>query len=532
MPSKPMHADTHCTVVFEALQVWDTGEVIDMVVPAPALAAVMDDTGLMQQAQHHAHAHGHTAIHIDSRGLTLAPGLCDPHVHFRDPGQRDKEDMLSGCRSAAAGGFTTVLLMPNTAPAMDGKTIMQQPDMVNAADDAHGVREIRQAGFESVIDYVQHYAQAYHVTLPAKYLLSVCATVGRAGIEATNPDDWNQYLRSSANNAMDMARKTHPIVGISDDGSAVSSSTLDTVACHARRYALPILDHCEHHDSGVMNEGTTSAHLGLPGIPASTELNIVLRDIALARRTGTHIHLQHVSTAQAFDAIRAAKDEGIPVTCETAAHYLALCDEDVERFGTMAKMNPPLRSAADRDATVAAVADGTVDMLATDHAPHTMPEKNQGMMKSPNGIIGLETAYGVCHKILVDGGIIDDKRLIELMAIAPAKLMGVQSPGISQLLDRCSTAIIGNKQRRTLDLSGVEDPECLDFTILDTRCAWTIESARFHSKARNTPFEAMHVTGRAQATILASRIAFNRIHTDRLMTSDDFDDDANASQRC
>ncbi|MFT8593320.1 MAG: dihydroorotase [Bifidobacterium sp.] len=540
-------------VVFHGLRVWNSGEIIDVALPPAALNDAIDDGGLFSNLQTPATQGGGSArtalsqqpvlpngsvcersIHIDADGLTIAPGLCDPHVHFRDPGQRDKEDMLSGCRAAAAGGFTTVLLMPNTAPAMDGRHV----DVASAgSDDADGIQDMRESGHDSVIDYLQHYAQSHGVVLPAKFLLSVCASVGRSGLKASDPQDWMRYLRSEiALDPSDAAMAEHPLVAISDDGSAVTSRTLAEVGANARRFSLPILDHCEHHETGVMNDGVTSRHLGLPGIPAATELAIVARDIEFARQTGTHMHLQHVSTALAFDAIRKAKGEGLPVTCETAPHYLALCDEDVQRFQTLAKMNPPLRSAADRDATIAAVADGTVDMLATDHAPHTMHEKMQGMVKSPNGIIGLETAYGVCHRVLVDSGAIDDERLIELMSVAPARLMGFEAPDIPRLLDtQAATAEDsdnveaesqgngsdrGAPERRILDLSGLNrsavNSSAFDYTILDTRGTWTVKSANFHSKARNTPFEGMKVSGRAQATILDGRIAFSRIPASRL----------------
>ncbi|MFT8704210.1 dihydroorotase [Bifidobacterium aquikefiricola] len=508
-------------VVFHGLRVWDSGEIIDVALPPAPLDHILDDTGLF--ADHRSSGPSDAAtIDIDASGLTIAPGLCDPHVHFRDPGQRDKEDMLSGCRSAAAGGFTSVLLMPNTSPAMDGKRIRTGQDHESvSASDAHGRQEVTQAGFDSVIDYVQHYAQSHQVTLPAKYLLSVCASVNRAGVEASDPGDWKGYLRDSVRQLTPgHAMREHPVVAISDDGSAVTSQTLADVGRHARRYSLPILDHCEHHDSGVMNEGQTSRSMGLPGIPASTELKIVARDIEFARSTGIHMHLQHVSTALAFDAIRKAKAEGLPISCETAPHYLALCDEDVKRFGTMAKMNPPLRSAADRDATLAAIADGTVDMLATDHAPHTILEKERSMMESPNGIIGLETAYGVCHRVLVDGGVIDDARLIELMSLAPAKLMGVEAPDVSALLNACDDGRNSRSGRRMLDLSKVNDAHAQDFTMLDTTEAWVVESQDFHSKARNTPFQGMSVSGRAQMTVVDAAIAFNRLPVTRLMQAD------------
>lgn len=198
---------------------------------------------------------------------------------------------------------------------------------------------------------------------------------------------------------------------------------------------LYLIEHCEHHDTGAVNEGPVSRELGVPGIPEDTELKIVARDIEAARRTGVHVHFQHVSTAISFEAIRRAKAEGLPITCETAPHYLALSDEALLKYGTLAKMNPPLRSEADRKATIAAIADGTVDLLATDHAPHTLAEKELGFLEAPNGIIGLECAYGVCHKVLVDGGFISDERLIELMSVGPAELMGHVPTDVAALVE-------------------------------------------------------------------------------------------------
>lgn len=471
------------------ITIWDTGETIDLVIPEADAQRLFAETGAVTDGE------------FDATGLTVAPGFADPHVHFRDPGQTYKESMISGCRASASGGYTNVLIMPNTVPAMDGET-------VTAGEP--GASEVLDAGYSTVIDYLQHYEQVHSTALPVRYDLCVCASKGRVGKEATDPERWRDYLPSSSTvrgEAKDAYQLAHPVTAVSDDGSAVTPHILDEVLHHVADTGLYLIEHCEHHDTGAVNEGPVSRKLGVPGIPEDTELKIVARDIEKARETGVHVHFQHVSTAISFEAIRKAKAEGLPITCETAPHYIALCDEDLLKYGTLAKMNPPLRSAADRQATIAAIADGTVDMLATDHAPHTLEEKERGFLEAPNGIIGLECAYGVAHKVLVDGGYIDDKRLIELMSVAPQRLMGHAPTDVAGLLNTSSRCAI----KRTLNLSQVEHPELVDLVILNTNERWTVDPEAFHSAARNTPFGGWQVTGRPLATIIGSKLVFSRI---------------------
>jgi dihydroorotase len=529
------------SVILQHLKVWDTDEIIEVRLPLEAMpermpesredgepqrpyrlasAPQLDEIGAYTEAVRfvsQSSAQGKVCdVVVDCSGYTLAPGLCDPHVHFRDPGQTQKESMLSGCAAAASGGYTDVLIMPNTVPALDGRKLL--PDM----DDA---QEVLDAGFDSVVDYLQHYAQICGEELPVRYQLCVAASQGREGQEASRLQDWQDYLRPSVGADNSIPAHRHPIVAISDDGSAITDSILDVVARNAQQAGIPIVDHCEHHDSGVINEGDVSRQLDVPGIPASTELTIVQRDIELARRTGQHVHLQHVSTAAAFEAIRQAKGEGLPVSCETAPHYLALCDEDVLEHGTLAKMNPPLRSAADRQATIEAVCDGTVDMLATDHAPHTIADKAQSLLDAPNGIIGLESAYGVCHSVLVDGGYIDNRRLIELMTLAPARLMGEQGVDISEMLSDAPAL----DSPRVLDLRHREADTVPDISILATDERWTIDPEKFHSRARNTPFGAWSVTGRPMATAIAAHVAFSRIPASRISTREHLNTESESS---
>lgn len=471
-------------ITLHDVRVWDTGEVIDLVLPGTVDHPLTDpDTPLPA-----AGADGD--VHIDATGLTVAPGLADPHVHFRDPGQTAKETMVSGCAAAASGGYTNVLIMPNTVPAMDGEPV---------AAGGPGADEVLAMGRGDVIDFLRHYEQDHGVALPVAYDLCVCASKGRAGGE---PTDLAGVVARQRGRAVE-----HPVTAVSDDGSAVPDAILDEVLRRVKDAGLYLIEHCEHHDTGFINEGPVSRRLGLPGIPEDTELHIVARDIEAARRTGTHVHFQHVSTAGSFEAIRRAKAEGLPITCETAPHYIALSDEAILEYGPLAKMNPPLRSAADRQAVIAAIADGTVDLIATDHAPHTMDEKNAGLEAAPNGIIGLECAYGVCHRELVDGGYISERRLIELMAVAPMHLMGHTPTDVAGLLNTGSACAT----KRTLDLRRVEHPESVNLAILDTARAWTVDPERFHSKARNTPFGGWRVTGRPMATIIGSRLVFSRL---------------------
>lgn len=482
-------------ITLHDVKVWDTGEVIDLVIPGTAADLLTDaDRPFLPAAAQVADGD----VHIDATGLTVAPGLADPHVHFRDPGQTAKETMVSGCAAAASGGYTNVLIMPNTVPAMDGEKVAAgQP----------GADEVLAAGHDCVIDFLQHYEADHGVTLPVAYDLCVCASKDRAGKEPTELADIAWYMPGRHTGEKDAAQLAHPVTAVSDDGSAVPDAILDEVLTRIKDAGLYLIEHCEHHDTGFINEGPVSRRLGLPGIPEDTELRIVARDIEAARRTGAHVHFQHVSTAGSFEAIRRAKAEGLPITCETAPHYIALTDEAILEYGPLAKMNPPLRSAADRQAVHAAIADGTVDLIATDHAPHTMEEKNAGLEAAPNGIIGLECAYGVCHKVLVDGGIISEQRLIELMATAPMHLMGHTPTDVAGLLNTSSACAT----KRTLDLGAVEHPESVNLVILDTDRPWTVEPERFHSKARNTPFGGWQVTGMPLATVIASKLVFSRL---------------------
>lgn len=497
------------SITLRNIKVWNTGEVIDLVVPGTAAAYFADTSAVADGAD------------IDATGLTVAPGFEDPHVHFRDPGQTYKESMVSGCRASASGGYTNVLIMPNTLPALDGQTV--------SGPEATGAKEVLDAGFDNVIDFLQQYDTAHDVKLPVRYDLCVCASKDRAGHEASDVADWLKYVPGFEDDAKTPAMLTHPITAISDDGSAVTPEILDQVLENVNASDLYLIEHCEPSRYRCRERR--------PRFPRAWRARHSGRHRAQdrgpryrsGRRTGVHVHFQHVSTAISFEAIRRAKAEGLPITCETAPHYLALSDEALLKYGTLAKMNPPLRSEADRKATIAAIADGTVDLLATDHAPHTLAEKELGFLEAPNGIIGLECAYGVCHKVLVDGGFISDERLIELMSVGPAELMGHVPTDVAALVeDYAEPAPTGDDpdgviagesdaqpQRegvnRLLDLSRVDDADNVDLVVLNAAEEWTVDPEQFHSKARNTPFGGWQVTGRPLATIIGSQLMFSRL---------------------
>ena len=474
------------------IALWNTGEPIDLVVPDSDPSRLLTEDGAITNGD------------IDATGWLLAPGFADPHVHFRDPGQTSKESMVSGCAAAASGGYTNVLIMPNTLPALDGRPV--NPD-------EQGAQEVLDSGYSTVIEFLQHYEAIHHTALPVRFELSVCASVGRRGVVPTIIDDWLRYVPGHDDDAKDSLQCEHPVTAISDDGTYIAPGILSAVLANAQRAGVPVIDHDEHHESGAMHEGDTSRRLGIEGIAPETETTVVARDIAAAKKTGVHIHIQHVTTRRSFALIREAKQQGVPVTCETAPHYIALCDEDIERYGTDAKMNPPLRSADDRQAVIEAIADGTVDMIATDHAPHTMQEKAAPFSQAPNGVIGLESAYGVCHRVLVDAGYISDARLIELMSVATSPLFSHESRDPSTLLAGAppSGDTHESTARRTLDLGLFEATQGVDLVVLNPMEHWTINPARFHSRARNTPFAHWDVTGRTLATIIGSRLVFSRI---------------------
>jgi dihydroorotase len=376
---------------------------------------------------------------IDCTGLVISPGFIDVHCHLREPGREEVETIATGARAAAAGGFTAVCAMPNTDPVTDNQAavgfISRQASLANAA-------------------------RVYPIG---------AISVGEKGESLA---EIGEMVAAGA-------------VAISDDGKPVVSAHLMRTALeYARTFGIPVADHCEEPTlakGGAMNEGIVSARLGLKGIPAEAEEIMAIRDILLARRTGGHIHLCHMSTRGSVELIRWGKERGINVTAEVCPHHISLTEDAVEGYETNAKMNPPLRTADDVAALQEAVRDGTIDLIATDHAPHHYDEKEREFADAPNGIIGLETALAVNITWLVATGIIDVPMLIERMSCAPARVFHL--PGGS--LKRGAPA---------------------DVTAFDPKTSWVVDPMKFKSKGRNTPYGGRTLTGRARLTIVGGRV--------------------------
>jgi dihydroorotase len=376
---------------------------------------------------------------VECEGMTIAPGFIDVHCHLREPGREDVETIASGARAAAAGGFTAVCAMPNTDPVTDN-----------------------QAAVGFVLRQGQRAASARVYPIGA-------ISLGQKG-EALA--EFGEMVGAGA-------------VAVSDDGKPVVSAQLMRTALeYARTFGIPVADHCEEPTlakGGAMNEGLVSARLGLKGIPTEAEEIMAIRDILLARRTGGHVHLCHMSTKGSVDLIRWGKERGIRVTAEACPHHLSLTDEMVEGYDTNAKMNPPLRSAEDVAALREAVRDGTIDVIATDHAPHHYDEKEREFADAPNGIVGLETALAVNITWLVATGIIDVPTLVERMSCAPARIFHL--PG-------------GTLRKGAI----------ADVSVFDPEGTWTVDPKSFRSKGRNSPYAGRELTGRVHATIVGGRV--------------------------
>ncbi|HEV8235906.1 MAG TPA: dihydroorotase [Gemmatimonadaceae bacterium] len=380
---------------------------------------------------------------VNCAGRVVAPGFIDVHCHLREPGREDVETIATGARAAAAGGFTAVCAMPNTDPVTDNQA-------------AVGFI-IRQAARAKA-------ARVYPIG---------AISLGQRG-EALA--EFGEMVGAGA-------------VAVSDDGKPVASAHLMRTALeYARTFGIPVADHCEEPTlaaGGAMNEGLVSARLGLKGVPNEAEEIMVIRDILLARRTGGHVHLCHMSTHGSVELIRWGKERGVNVTAEVCPHHLSLTDEAVEGYNTNAKMNPPLRSAADVEAVQQAVRDGTIDVIATDHAPHHYDEKEREFADAPNGIVGLETAFAVNMTWLVATGIIDLATLVEKMSCAPARIF----------------RLAGGTLRRG---------NVADVTVFDPDAEWTVDPSRFRSKGRNTPYSGQKLKGRVHLTVVDGGVVFRQ----------------------
>jgi dihydroorotase len=373
---------------------------------------------------------------INAKGLIVAPGLIDMHVHLREPGFAHKETIASGARAAAAGGFTTVVCMPNTSPVADTPSTITW--IKDRARDTASVNVLPASAISKNLDGEE---------------LAPIASVVQSGV-----------------------------VAITDDGKCVQNHELMRRAVeYARMVGVPVLDHCQDYNlvgNGVVNEGEWSTLLGLSGWPAAAEEAVVMRNILLAELCDHHIHCQHISTAGSVRLIREARARGVKISGEVCPHHIALTDASIQNFDTNCKMNPPLRTQRDIDAIIEGIADGTLTIFCSDHAPHAAFEKEVEFDQAPFGIVGLETELGLFIDILLHKRkAISINRLIEMFTVEPAKLLKLDAGTLS----------IGAKA---------------DITLIDPDREWTVDASKFESLSRNTPFHSWKLKGRAVRTIV------------------------------
>ncbi len=378
---------------------------------------------------------------INADGLTALPAFIDMHTHLREPGFEYKEDISSGSAAAVAGGFSAVCCMPNTRPVTDNKYIVKY-----------------------IVD------RAREVDLAKVYPIGAITV----GLKGETMAEMGSMQKAGA-------------IAMSDDGQPVTSAQMMRLALeYAKDYDLLLCSHCEDKsliNDGVVNEGENATKAGLKGIPSCAEDIMISRDIILAEMLDTKVHICHVSTASGVQLIREAKARGVKVSCETCPHYIAGTDELILGYDADSKVNPPLRTEKDRQAILAGLADGTIDVIATDHAPHHYEDKNVDFSLAANGISGLETAFSLCYTYLVDSGIMTLDRLSELMSARPARLLGLESGSISE--------------------GGLAD-----IALVDLNCEYVIDSGKFRSKGKNTPFDGWKVKGKVVRTLVEGKVKF------------------------
>ena len=406
---------------------------------AARVADILIKDGKIAEISENIRQSGDTPV-INAVGLVVAAGLVDMHVHFRDPGQDYKEDIITGASAAAAGGVTLCACMPNTLPAADSA---------------------------EVVEYIINKAKAAPVTV----LPIGAVTVGQKGEELT---DFKALKAAGA-------------VALSDDGVPVRSAAVMRRAMKlAREHDMLIISHCEDEEmvrNFAVNEGRISKKLGIPGRPAIAEEIMVARDAMLARETGAKLHIAHVSTAGSVDIIRRAKESGVNITAETCPQYFTLTEDEILRQGTLARVNPPLRTADDVEAVIRGLSDGTLDAIATDHAPHSVQEKALPLSEAPSGMIGLETSLALALTVLYRTGRVGLDGIMRLMSGNPVRIMGI-------------------------DAGRLAEGAAADIVIFDPDERWTVDPEKFKSKARNTPFSGMTLYGRVKYTISRGNIVF------------------------
>ena len=381
---------------------------------------------------------------VDLAGCLVVPGFIDMHVHLREPGREDKETIESGSRAAAAGGFTSILCMPNTQPVNDSASITR-----------FIIEKAHRLGLVNV---------------------HPCGAISK-GSKGEELAEIGEMVEVGA-------------MAISDDGHPVENSQLMRRALeYSRIFGIPVIDHCENPAlaaGGCMNEGVTSTRLGLPGMNRTAEELDVVRDIILARTTGGHAHIAHLSTAESLDWIRQAKEQAIPVTCEITPHHFILQDEHIGSYDTNYKMNPPLRESRDVEAMLEGLRDGSIDCIATDHAPHTALEKDTTFDDAANGVIGMECAVSLAWEFLVKKEIVTVTRLVELLSINPSRILRLE--------------------RGTL-----KGGSPADVTVIDPDRKVTVDVGSFHSLSRNCPFDGWELQGAPVMTIVGGRIVHRDI---------------------